>query len=112
VERGTVKTSAIFIAADGRTKVYRTLEEVPPPLRKRLVDSTHGLNSATILIADRRGAQELLRVKRNLLRLRQLAANVPRRPAWNFLRWPELLFAGAAGAVGAVVWLLLWKLAF
>lgn len=61
MERGTVKTSAIVIATGERTSVYRTLEEVPGPLRKRLIRSTGGMNAGTVLIADRRGAEELLR---------------------------------------------------
>jgi hypothetical protein len=60
-ERGTVKTSAILIAEGERTSVYRTVDEVPPGLRGKLARSTSGANAGTVLIADRRGAQELLR---------------------------------------------------
>ena len=35
--------------------VYRSVEEVPDPLKRQLLRSTNGLNSATIVIADRRG---------------------------------------------------------
>jgi hypothetical protein len=64
VESGTVKTSAIFIATGKTTKVYRTVDEVPLSLRKKLIQSTSGLNSATVLIADRKGAQRLIRAAR------------------------------------------------
>ena len=60
-DRGTVKTSAILIANGHRTTVYRTVDEVPPELRRKLEESTAGSNAATVLIADRRGIQELLR---------------------------------------------------
>jgi len=60
-DRGTVKTSAILIADGRRTAVYRTVDEMPPELRRKLAESTAGSNAATVLIADRRGAQELLR---------------------------------------------------
>ncbi|HEY1205233.1 MAG: hypothetical protein ABSH46_11080 [Bryobacteraceae bacterium] len=60
-DRGTVKTSAILIADGRRTAVYRTVEEIPPELRRKLAETTAGSNAATVLIADRRGAQELLR---------------------------------------------------
>lgn len=66
--RHTVKTSAIFIATGETTRVFRSLDEVPLPLRERLVASTSSVNSATILIADRRGRQELERALRQMPR--------------------------------------------
>jgi hypothetical protein len=60
-ERGTIRTSSILIAAGRGFSVYRKLDEVPPQLRSKLVKSTAGANAGTVLIADRRGAQELLR---------------------------------------------------
>src|SRR5438105_8814995 len=62
--RLTVKSSTIFISVGGRTQVYRSVEDVPPRLRKRLEQSTNGINSATILIADRRGREEIMRAIR------------------------------------------------
>ncbi len=74
-DRGTVKTSAILIADGHRTAVYRTLDEVPPELRRKLAESTVGSNAATVVIADRRGAQELLRANvRALIEERMAAA--------------------------------------
>ncbi len=61
MHRMTVKTSTIFIAKGDRTRVYRSVNEIPQQLRKELEQSTNGFNSATILIADRRGRQEILR---------------------------------------------------
>jgi len=60
----TVKTSTIFVSTGGRVQVFRSLEEVPGTLRKKLLESTTGLNSATILIADRRGREEIARALR------------------------------------------------
>jgi hypothetical protein len=60
----TVKSSTIFIAMGDRIQVFRSMDEVPVPLRKKLVESTTGLNSATILIADRRGREEIARALR------------------------------------------------
>lgn len=57
----TAKSSTIFIAIGPETRVYRSVDDVPPQLRRRLVESTHGMNSATILIADKRGRAELVR---------------------------------------------------
>lgn len=64
MDRGTVKTSAIFIATRDRTEVYRTLEEVPVSLRRKVAQVTTDENATTVVIADRRGAQELLRSRR------------------------------------------------
>ncbi|MDX2153931.1 MAG: hypothetical protein SFV54_24535 [Bryobacteraceae bacterium] len=66
MNRLTFRTSTIFIGAGNETKVYRRLEEVPPQLRKKLIATTNGRNSATILIADRKGRRELARAVRSL----------------------------------------------
>ena len=50
-----VARSTVFISVDGTAKVYRTPDEVPIP------PSRSGWNSATILIADRRGRDEVAR---------------------------------------------------
>ncbi len=60
----TARSSTIFISTENGTHVYRALGDVPAHLRRRLVESTHGLNSATILIADKRGREELVRALR------------------------------------------------
>lgn len=59
--RLTAKTSTIFIASGASTRVYHALSDVPAPLRRKLEKSTKGSQSATILIADRRGREELVR---------------------------------------------------
>jgi len=61
MHRFTLKTSTIFISKGRKTRVYRSVKEVPKRLRQELEESTNGFNSATILIADRRGRQEVMR---------------------------------------------------
>jgi hypothetical protein len=119
MQRLTVKTSTIFIAKSGRTQVYRSVSEVPPRLRKELEESTNGFNSATILIADRRGREEIVRALNGMpssLRTRLASSLAPKaanpapqathavQPLIGFVRrnWVEILLPGA---VGLIVWL-------
>jgi hypothetical protein len=120
MHRVTVKTSTIFIAKGDRTHVYRSVNEVPPRLRRELEESTNSFNSATILIADRRGREEIVRALNGMpstLRTRlatSLTTKQPpvateaddkTRPPWAvFVRrnWVEILLPGA---VGLIVWL-------
>ena len=114
----TVKTSTIFIAKGGRTHVYRSVQEVPRRLREELERSTNGFNSATILIADRRGREEILRALQGMpsaLRTRLAASLAPRASstpleagtrAVSFLRflrrnWLEIVLPAA---VGGILW--------
>jgi hypothetical protein len=125
--RVTVKTSTIFIAKGGKTQVFRSVNEVPPKLRKELEESTNSFNSATILIADRRGREEIVRALHGLpsgLRTRLASSltsklgskrkaeepeNVSAASKYTtqtlfFLRrnWVEIMLPGA---VGFIVWL-------
>jgi len=83
MHRVTVKTSTIFIAKRGQTQVYRSVGEIPAKLRKELEESTNSFNSATILIADRRGREEIVKALNGMpstLRSR-LANSLAPRPA-------------------------------
>ena len=57
----TAKRSTIFIANAKGIQVFHSVAEVPPPLRRKLQETTRSTNSATILIADRQGREELVR---------------------------------------------------
>src|ERR1017187_6469806 len=105
--RVTVKSSTIFISVGDKTRVFRSVDDVPPPLRKKLEQSTNGINSATILIADRRGREEIVKAIRGLpssvrSRLATTLATPdrpkPEAPAktrafWR--NWAEILLPGA-----------------
>jgi hypothetical protein len=120
MHRVTVKTSTIFIAKGGKTRVYHSVNDVPPRLRKQLEDSTNGFNSATILIADRRGREEIVRALNGLpsgLRSRLASslapsaradASQPARPLERFVRenWAEVVLSGA-GTAALIAWLVL-----
>jgi hypothetical protein len=61
-----LKSSTILISTGETEAVYRSVKDIPAPLRRKLLKSTNGLNSATILIADRRGREQIARAIRNL----------------------------------------------
>jgi hypothetical protein len=110
----TAKSSTIFISTGADTKVYRSVEDVPPELRRRLAASTRGMNSATILIADKRGRAELVRALQGrpsdvqcrlveAIRSRRIdeAAKPPKKQRLGFgslRRWLEFLLPAAFGA--------------
>lgn len=79
----TIRQSTILIAAGERTRVYSSLEQVPAGLKRQLIDSTSGSNSATILLADRAGREEIVRA------LRGMPSHVQARLLSPKLPWTE-----------------------
>lgn len=59
---GVMKTSAVVIAARGERGFYRSVQEVPEPLRTQLIETTSSPNSGIIVIADRAGKEQLTQV--------------------------------------------------
>ncbi len=94
------------------------MDEVPPALRRKLEQSTSGMNAATILIADRNGREELMKAlqgKSSHLQFRVAAAEseplaaMPRlRSFWQkHATWIEIT---GVGLIGLGIWsLFLWK---
>jgi hypothetical protein len=66
MNRVTIKTSTILVGLKTRTDGSHSLMEVAPRLRKKLIESTSGSNSGTIVIADRGGRDEIVRSVRGL----------------------------------------------
>lgn len=114
----TARTSTIFVATSEKTSVYHSVDDVPPALRRKLLECTRGINSATILIADKQGREELVRALqgrpsdvqcRLVENIRARQPEKQSKPAtWSLLRsarlWFELLLPIAAGVT---VWMLL-----
>lgn len=109
---GMLKTSTILISAENTEGVYRSVEEVPEPLRKKLLRSTNSLNSRTLLIADRRGRQEIVRALKKLPGTSQrrlsdaLAGKIP-QPSFPKPTAAQTIGILLAGAIGLAAWLLL-----
>jgi hypothetical protein len=115
MSRVTLKSSTIFISVGNKTEVYRSVDDVPPRLRKKLEQSTNGINSATILIADRKGKEEIVRAIRGLpsslrSRLTTSLRNEARKESRAPSRWPSLCQDWAEillpAAIGLAAWLL------
>jgi hypothetical protein len=106
-----------------KTRVFRSPDEIPNSLRRRLMNSTRGMNSATILIADRGGREEIRKVLngepsplRSRLRADFLRRSLdgppasapeppaaPLKPGWTPRHWVELLLPCA---VGILLWMI------
>jgi len=105
-----LETSTLLISADNTEGVYRSVEDVPEPLRKKLLRSTNSLNSRTMLIADRRGRQEIARALKKLPGASQrrlsnaLAGQVPKAASFPKVRLAQAIgiLLAAAGVVALI----------
>jgi DNA-directed RNA polymerase subunit RPC12/RpoP len=59
---GVMKTSAVMIAAGGEKGFYKSVQDVPEPLRTQLIETTTSQNSGIIVIADKAGKEQLTQV--------------------------------------------------
>ena len=113
---GMLKTSAVMIAAGGGQGFYRSVQDVPEPLRRQLLEVTSSENSGTIVIADKAGKAQLTQVvaRRESMREQPAAAAIeaPAEPAQGVRekRLRRLAFAGQSFArqsflgISWVVW--------
>ncbi len=101
---GVMKTSAVMIAARGESGFYRSVQDVPEPLRTQLIETTTSQNSGIIVIADKAGKEQLTQVmaRREARRAatvpaeestQELAVASPPEPPPS-LRMPWLAWAG------------------
>jgi hypothetical protein len=100
-----MKTSAVLIAAGGERQVYRSVAEVPASVRKLLQDSTNSRNSATILIADRRGKEEIAKA---LDRVSEPVPAPAASPVWRLfgLSWRNWVGVAIGFVSGVAAWLI------
>jgi hypothetical protein len=107
-----LRTSSVRVADEQGERLYRSLEDVPPEMRDKIVESLNGEDSQTILIANQKAydriaeggdelPEELRRLKPALLRHREGVETESTRPDGN---WRRLL----AGGVALIV--LLWAM--
>ncbi|HEU0122593.1 MAG TPA: hypothetical protein VFQ91_18820 [Bryobacteraceae bacterium] len=122
MEIQTFRTSTILIATDGKPKIYRSRSEIAPDQQENLQKALNSPMAATILIADQRGRDEILKLLRGEpSALRDSSAPMRRRlktepapviratlPGWLRSRWTRALIAFLLpAAVGAGFYALL-----
>jgi hypothetical protein len=110
IAAGVMKSSTIMIAAGEQHGVFRSVDEVPEPLRAQLVQSTAGAKSRTIIIADRRMRPRFLKQQKQEAEAVAQLTGEPSAAVETPKRIPPLLAAlvllvMAIGA-GLTVWVL------
>jgi hypothetical protein len=111
MQTSTFKTSTIFVATGKRTRVFQSMDDVPRSLRKRMTDNLSGPNTRTLIVADRRGREYLLKALQRVtngsgLLLRpdtHLATQHERlHKAWTTAKryWLEIALIGLLGGAG------------
>jgi hypothetical protein len=111
---GVMKTSAVMIAAQGERGFYRSVQDVPEPLRTQLIETTTSSNSGIIVIADRAGKEQLTQVMARREASREATEAAPYRareakvsesafpafpPLPSISRLPWLAWAGFGGVL-------------
>jgi hypothetical protein len=111
--------STVFVSMGGTTRVYPSIDEVPAEVRRKLIDTPGAWESATIVIADRQGREEVVRALRgqhSAVTLRILNEGdasektaVSRTIEWVYRRRHWLALSTALAAA-ALIWLVLSRL--
>ena len=116
--RVTFKTSTVFVAEGNSTVVYRSLEDVPEDVRQRIEAHTSDGNGLSLVFADRKGREEILRSFRENDQLtpeeRRLAAErmaemmvdgeILSQPKSRWVTWAQFILPVA---VAVIVWTIL-----
>jgi hypothetical protein len=111
--------STVFVSMGGTTKVYPSIDEVPAEVRRKLTARADEWESATIVIADRQGREEVVRALRgqdSAVTLRILNESdasqetiLSRTLDWVYRRRHWLALSSAL-AIAALTWLVLSRL--
>jgi hypothetical protein len=108
------RVSTIVVGEKDRTRIFHSLDEIPPELRRKMESSMTGDSAATLLIADERGREEIMaklnggesvlesRLIESIIRQRRALAPVPRkiRIRWHRVAAAALLMVVTLIAVG------------
>ena len=97
-----MKTSAVLISARGGKGFYRSVQDVPEPLRTELLAVTTGKNAGMIVIADKAGRERLEweQMMRAPAREPQVPSSEVRRFfGLSWVAWAGLFLAAGVGGI-------------
>src|SRR5688572_10209139 len=104
METSSYKTSMIFVSTGQRTRVFRSIEDVPADLRRKLNDNISGPNCRTLIVADRRGREYLFRALKRVNAESPITTSQPAGFHRLIRRWTDLrdywLEIGLIGLLG------------
>ena len=121
MSRYTLKSSTVFVSVGEETRVFRSVDEVPAEWIRYFERSKGRLRPQTILIADPKGREEILRGLQGLPssvrprwkppsiespELRAPSASASRRSGWTTRQ--VLAEASLAAMIGAAIALAFW----
>lgn len=100
MDSGKYKSAAFLIAKGAKTRVFRSLEEIPEGDRAELLRSIRGKNSGVVLIADRESRETLEK------ELRRRLESPPGRGGGERLRARVAVEIALAAAAALLAWAL------
>jgi hemin uptake protein HemP len=117
MQTSTFKTSTIFVATGKRTRVFQSMDDVPTGVRKRMSEHLSGPNTRTLIVADRRGREYLLRVLQRATSSTTLKSCEPISKPSAARRFTDLWFTAKRywlevaliGLLGAAGWALVYS---
>jgi len=109
---GVVRTSQVRVAAGDDDRIYASLEDVPPDLRRQIRRALSGPLADTIVIADEGGRRRIFEAIRGLppdLQKKVLSAvHLSETPKPRLSRRARLLIAGGVAAAAVLALVLMW----
>ena len=105
------KTSSIIVGTAEGESVFRSLEDCPPEIQRRLRETLPGPDACTITITNRETLEAIRRRTDAHSRTARSVAPAP-KPRWQALELPrwQILAGGLLLTVAALTGLLLWAM--
>ncbi|MBS1828254.1 MAG: hypothetical protein JST93_23315 [Acidobacteria bacterium] len=99
MQRIVHKFSVVYLSRGTTTQIFRSIEEVPEPVRKELAETARKSQIETLIIANEKGREML---QQEGMQQSSKPGSMALRPA---MRWALLaLLAGAVGLVVTFAW--------
>ncbi|HYM09500.1 MAG TPA: TFIIB-type zinc ribbon-containing protein [Bryobacterales bacterium] len=109
---GLVKTSSVRVATGEGDRVYNSVEDLPPELRRQFQRAMSSPDAETILIADESGREQVFQVihdlpphvQKKVLASLRLPDQAPASFFASLHKWRFLLAAGGLAGLAALLW--------